>query len=132
MALLKKAFAPSETKSASFDIIPAGWYEAEITGSELKTTKAGDGTYIAVKFKIIEESHEGRLVWTNLNMENKSETAVRIGHSDLKSICEAVGFEGELEDTEDLHNIPLMVKLVVKPASAQWPEKNEVKGYSEV
>ncbi|MCP4100322.1 MAG: DUF669 domain-containing protein, partial [Lentisphaerae bacterium] len=109
--------------------IPAGWQEAEITKSELKSTKAKDGKYIALTFKVLEGEFEKRLVYTNLNIVNKNETAVAIAQSDLKAICEAVGFEGELEDTEDLHNIPLAIKLSVKPETAQWPAKNEIKGF---
>ena len=129
MALLPNVFIPEEAESSSFEPIPAGWQEAEITKSELKSTKAKDGKYIALTFKVLEGEFEKRLVYTNLNIVNKNDTAVKIAQSDLKAICEAVGFEGELEDTEDLHNIPLAIKLSVKPETAQWPAKNEIKGF---
>lgn len=128
--MLPKVFVPEDVKSTGFEAIPAGWYEAELEKSTLKSTKAKDGKYLEFAFKVTEEGDaEGRKIWTNLNIVNKNETAVAIAQSDLKAICESVGFEGELEDTEDLHNIPLMIKVSVKPETAQWPEKNEIKGY---
>ena len=68
-------------------------------------------------------------MFTNLNIVNSNETAVKIAHSDLKAICEAVGHKGELEDTVDLHNIQLMIKVSYKPETPDWPAKNEIKGY---
>lgn len=129
MALLPNVFIPEEAKSSGFNPIPAGWYEAEITKSELKTTKDKQGKYIAITFKVLDGEHTDRLIFTNLNIVNKSDIAVRIAQGDLKAICEGVGFEGELEDTEDLHNIPLAIKVSEKPETAQWPAKNEIKGY---
>ena len=68
-------------------------------------------------------------MYANLNIVNKNETAVRMARSDLKKICAAVGHENELEDTVDLHNIDLQVKLSVKEATSEWPAKNEIKDY---
>lgn len=133
MALLPNVFVPEEAEDMKFTVLKGGWYPAEITGSNIKATRDKEGKYIEFKFKIIEDANdeksEGRLVFTNLNIVNKNETAVKIAHSDLKAICEAVGHEGELEDTVDLHNIPLQIKLSVKPETPDWPAKNEIKGY---
>lgn len=129
MALLPSVFIPEETDENPFAPLPADWYLAEITKSELKTTKDKSGKYIALSLKILEGDHEGRIVYSNLNIVNKSDIAVKIAKADLKAICSSVGFEGELEDTEDLHNIPMAIKLSVKPETSQWPAKNEIKGY---
>jgi hypothetical protein len=124
---------PEETEDMEFKPLKAGWYPAELVKSELKTTKDKKGKYLSFQFKVTEdandESSEGRFVFTNLNIVNTNETAVKIAHSDLKAICEAVGHEGELEDTADLHNIPLMIKVSYKPETPDWPAKNEIKGY---
>lgn len=132
MALLPNVFVPEEAKSSGFEPIPedkCGWLEAELVKSKLETTKAKDGKYLAFGFKITDGEFEGKFIWTNLNIVNKNETAVAIAQGDLKSICEAVGHEGDLEDTEDLHNIPLAIKVSYKEETAQWPAKNEIKGY---
>ena len=133
MALLPSVFVPEETEDMEFKPLKAGWYPAELVKSELKTTKDKKGKYLSFQFKVTEdandESSEGCFVFTNLNIVNANETAVKIAHSDLKAICEAVGHEGELEDTVDLHNIPLMIKVSYKPETPDWPAKNEIKGY---
>lgn len=133
MALLPSVFVPEETEDMEFKPLKAGWYPAELVKSELKTTKDKKGKYLSFQFKVTEdandESSEGRFVFTNLNIVNSNETAVKIAHSDLKAICEAVGHEGELEDTVDLHNIQLMIKVSYKPETPDWPAKNEIKGY---
>lgn len=133
MALLPNVFVPEEAEDMKFTVLKGGWYPAELVKSTLKDTRDKAGKYLEFQFKIIEDANdeksEGRFVFTNLNIVNKNETAVKIAHSDLKAICEAVGFEGELEDTTDLHNIPLQIKLTVKPETPDWPAKNEIKGY---
>lgn len=132
MALLPDVFVPEEAEDSPFAPIPADWYEAEIVKSELKTTSDKTGKYLALTFKVTDGEHEGRMLFTNLNLVNKSEVAVRIARSDLKAICAAVGHEDELEDSEDLHNSPLMIKVSIKPETAQWPAKNEIKSYKSV
>ena len=129
MALLPDVFTPENESANPFEPIPADWYLAEIIKSEIKTTNDKTGKYIALTFKITEGEHEGRMLYSNLNIVNKSDVAVKIARADLKSICDSVGFTGELEDTIDLHNLPLMIKVTVKPETPQWPAKNEVKAY---
>lgn len=131
MALLPNVFIPDDAEENPFAPLPAGWYEAEIIKSELKTTKDGNGKYIALSFKILEGENEGRLVYTNLNIVNKSDVAVKIARADLKAICSAIGHEGELEDTEDLHNTPMAIKLSLKQETANWPAKNEIKSFKD-
>lgn len=128
MAQLPNVFKPSETEDATFKAIPLGWYRAKIVKSEVKQTKAKDGRYIAFTFKIIGGKYNKRLVFTNLNIVNKNETAVRIAESDLKKICEACGVE-EMEDTQEVHDIEMGIKLSIKAATAQFPEGNEIKDY---
>ena len=129
MALLPGVFVPEEAEDNPFAPIPAAWYLAEITKSEMKNTNDKTGKYLAITYKVIEGEHEGRLVYTNLNLVNKSETAVKIARSDLKAICAACGHDGELEDSEDLHGIPHAIKVSIKPETSQWPAKNEIKGF---
>ena len=66
MAFLEETFDIAEmpvTEQRSFDPVPAGWYTAAIAGAELKTTKAGTGNYIAVRFDITGPEHQGRVVF---------------------------------------------------------------------
>lgn len=129
MALLPDVFVPEEAEDVSFAPLPDGWYIAEITKSEVKSTKDKKGKYLMLCFKIIDGEYAGRMIFTNLNIVNDNETAVKIARSDLKAICNAAGIQGELEDSVDVHNIPMAIKVKLKPETPQWPAKNEIKGY---
>ena len=130
MAMLPSVFNTSDYEASSgFEPIPAGIYLAEIIKTELKDTKDKTGKYLSVQFKIMEGEQTKRLIFCNLNLVNKNQQAVDIAQSELKSICLAVGFEGELEDSVDLHNIPLGIKVAIKPADSKWPASNTIKRY---
>lgn len=132
MALLPNVFQPEEHESDPFAPVPGDWYEAELRKSTMTDTKDKKGKFLACKFVIVEGDFKDRILWTNLNLINKSEVAVRIANADLKGMCDAVGFEGELEDTEDLHDQPMMIKVTIKPETSQWPAKNEIKAYKSI
>lgn len=129
MALLPDVFKPDEADDDPFAPIEAGWYEAQITKSELKDTNDKTGKYLSLCFKVLEGEHQNRMIFTNLNIVNKSDVAVKIARSDLKKICTACDITDELEDSADLHNIPMGIKVSIKEATAQWPAKNEIKDY---
>jgi len=130
MAMLPSVFNTDDHKEAAgFEPIPAGDYLAEIIKSEVKDTKDGTGKYISLHFKIVDGEYAKRLVFANLNIVNKNQQAVEIAQGELKSICVAVGFDGELEDTADLHSVPLGIKVAIQEATAKWPAKNVIKKY---
>jgi len=129
MAELPSVFKPSEEHSMS---LPAAWYPAKIVKSEMKSTRDGNGKYLSLGFKITQGPRGGALVWTNLNLVNKSDTAVRIAESDLAKICTACSMEDDVTDTEVLHGIEIAIKVTIKPASSQYPEGNEIKDYKNV
>jgi hypothetical protein len=132
MALLPDVFKPDEADDDPFAPIDAGWYEAEIIKSEMKVTNDKKGKYLSLCFKVTEGEHKGRMFFTNLNIVNNSETAVKIARSDLKKICTACGIDDELADSKDIHNIPMGIKLSVKEETSHWPAKNEIKNYCHV
>ena len=49
--------------SVPFEAVPSDKYTAEITHSELKPTKAGDGSYLEIEYTIIEGEYKGRKVF---------------------------------------------------------------------
>ena len=74
MALLNETFDADKLpqNQSLFDPLPKGWYSATIAGAELKTTKNGSGQYIAVRYDIIGPTHQGRVVFGNLNISIKT------------------------------------------------------------
>jgi len=120
--------APQE----AFQPLPAGWYPAQITGSEVKATKDGHGSYLALELTILGGQYNNRKVFDRLNLHNANETAVEIARKTLSAICHAVNVM-QVQDSQELHGKPLEVKLNVKPERTEngntYDPTNEVKGY---
>jgi len=109
----------------NFEPLPEGWYNAAITGAEIKATKAGDGKYIALKYNITGPSHQGRVVFGNLNIKNASTKAEEIGRQQLGDIMRAIGL-AKVSDTDQLIGGNLSIKLSMKTGEYAG---NEVKAF---
>lgn len=127
MALLQFDSSKIEINN-SFELIPAGDYVAVITDSEWKETKNKDGQYLSLKIEIIEGANKGRVLFDNLNLDNKNEKAVQIAQQTLASICLATN-KVNVNDSSELHDIPLIIKVGVQPAQGGYDESNRIKGY---
>jgi hypothetical protein len=68
------------------------------------------------------------MFFTLMNLVNPNPLAVEIAQKELASICEAAEID-ELEDSVDLHEVPIGVRLKVRPGDANWPPKNEAAAY---
>ena len=109
----------------NFEPLPEGWYNSTITGAEIKSTKAGDGKFIAVKYTITGPSHQGRVVFGNLNIKNASTKAEEIGRQQLGEIMRAIGL-AKVADTDQLIGGNLGIKLSLKTGEYAG---NEVKAF---
>jgi hypothetical protein len=68
MAFLGQTFnADDLPQGNTYEPLPAGWYTATIADAELKTTKDGSGQYIKVRYDITGPTHQGRVVFGNIN-----------------------------------------------------------------
>jgi len=92
------------------DLLPDDDYVAVIDQSEEKRTKSGMGSYLELRFEVIEGPFSSRKLWTRLNLKNPSDKAVEIAEAELGAICKAVGVETP-NVSEDLHDRPLMIKV---------------------
>ena len=129
MANLNGFNAHEVEPSTSFDPLPAGKYLAVITASEMKPTKAGDGSYLELTFTVLEGPYKNRTLWARLNLDNPNATAVKIARGELSAICRAVGVM-QPRDSVDLHNLPLVVTVKLKKRDDTGELTNEVKGYA--
>jgi hypothetical protein len=127
MAFLDEEFSVDTLPvgTSNFEPLPEGWYNATITGAEVKDTKAGDGKYIACKYTITGPTHQGRVVFGNLNIKNASTKAEEIGRQQLGEIMRAIGL-GKVSDTDQLIGGNLGIKLSVKTGDYAG---NEIKAY---
>ena len=111
-----------------FDPIPAGWYTAIISASEMKPTRDGYGEYLSLSFQIIEGEYQNRLIFARLNLKNQNETAVTIARQDLAAICRATGIM-QPQSSQEFHDKPMMVKVKVRPAKDGYEASNDICGY---
>jgi hypothetical protein len=105
--------------------LPAGEYLAAIARSDVSDTRKGDGRKVELEFEVLDGPRKGRRFWTTLNLWNPSPATVEMAQRELNSICRAAG-RLRVADTDELHGIPMLVKLGFQKDNA---ERNEPKGY---
>ena len=114
---------------AAMEAIPAGKYLAMVTSSQMKPNKANTGQFLELVFTILEGEYKNRQLWTRLNLSNPNEVAMKIAQADLSALCRAVGVMTP-NDSAELHNKPMSIKVAVRPAKGEYSESNEIKSYS--
>lgn len=113
--------------SSQYDAIPAGDYEAIVTGSAMKSTRDGSGQYLELTVEIQSGQFQGRRLWGRLNLQNRNQKAVEIAQKQLAQLCHAINVL-QPQTPEHLHNRPFVVKVAAK----NDPERgmvNEIRGY---
>ncbi|MFZ9563395.1 MAG: DUF669 domain-containing protein [Burkholderiales bacterium] len=111
----------------SYEPVPPGWYDAIITSADVTDTKAGTGKYIKIRYDITSPSHQGRVVFGNLNIRNPNAKAESIGRAQLNELMQAVNIT-RLANTDQLVGMPVFIKLAVKE-DPNYGASNEVKGF---
>ena len=133
MAFLTESFDINELpvgNTGNFEPLPAGWYTCTISQAELKATKANNGQYIKLRYDITGPSHQGRVVFGNLNIKNANPKAEEIGRQQLGEIMRAIGL-AKVTDTDQLIGGQIAIKLEIKQ-DQQYGASNEVKGFKSV
>lgn len=123
------------------DPIPSGWYNAKVVETAQEPTRAGDGHFLKVTTEIIDGPFAGRKLFDQLNLWNSNPTAVEIAYKTLGAIQHATGVLN-MQHTDQLLNIPLKVKVKLKPARQEtnpdgtpgksYDASNDVKGYDHI
>ncbi len=132
MAFLGQTYTVGEVEqnSGDFEPIPAGWYSVAVTDADLRDTKAGTGNYISVRFDVTGPTHEGRVVFTNLNLKNPNPKAEEIGRQQLDALQRAIGLTA-VQDTDQLIGGNCQIKVTIRK-SEEWGDSNEVKAYKAI
>lgn len=137
MAFLGQTFDANELpqgNGGNFEPLPEGNYNASITQAELKNTNDGGGQYIKLRLDITGPSHQGRVIFSNLNIKNASAKAEEIGRQQLGDIMRAIGL-AKVTDTDQLIGGNLNIKLSIRAARTDektgktYDASNEVKAY---
>lgn len=128
MAILNLNLANVKPDEGRVGPVPSDWYKAVADQSEIKPTKNGDGAYLSVRFTIIEGPFQGRKVFTNFNLKNPNPQAVEIGYAQLSAFAHAVNVLN-VGDSQELHNLPLKIKVKVREARDGYEAQNEITAY---
>jgi len=116
--------------TGDFSPLPDGWYTATVAGAELKQTKAGTGSYISVRYDITGPTHQGRVVFGNLNISNPNPKAEEIGRQQLGDLMRAIGLD-TVQDTDQLIGGQCQIKLTIRK-SEEYGDSNEVRSWKAV
>lgn len=131
MAELGEFNAEEHKPLDSFDPIPPDKYVAMIVESDIADTKSAGGKRLAITWQIVDGEYEGRKVFDNVNLQNASTQAVEIGQRQLATICRAVG-KLKVKDSAELHDIPCIIDVRIKPAKGDYAAGNEIRGYAPI
>lgn len=128
MADLDFEFDPNSVEPGmDFTPIPAGDYVAQITESDVAPPKSGNGLMLNLTWEIVEGEFDKRKIWQRINYKHTSAQAQLIGQQQLKAICDAIGLQGHLTDSEMLHFQPCRVRISIDHKNKDYDPKNEVK-----
>jgi hypothetical protein len=138
MAGLKLNFA--NVAETSFATIVAGEYTAILTGAELKPVKSPgpdapkDAQMVNWEFTIQatgNETHDkfaSRKVWTNTTLYGGGLGRLK---NLLKSLGEVVDADYDL-NPQKLVGTPVKIKVRVRPAQGEYPERNDISGWESI
>lgn len=113
----------------SFDLIPPGWYAAQMVSSEQKQTRNGAGEYINLEFDLLDPPFVNRKVWHMLNLWHSNADTVRIANQQRLELLTALG-KPNAQTTEELYGIPVMLKLGIREdKSGQYEPQNNIRGF---
>lgn len=128
MADIGGPFNAHEVEPNDFSPLPEGSYTCVIEASENKATKDGSGSYLELTLQVIDGDYKGRKLFDRLNLNNPNQKAVQIARGTLSAICRATGVMTP-NDSVELHDIPLVVKVACRKREDNGEISNEVKGY---
>lgn len=132
MSLFDREFVADELpEGGSYEVVPPAWYDACISEAEVSPNKSNTGEILKIKFTILGPTHEGRVVFTNLNIRNQSQKAEEIALQDLRAIMESIGLS-RVKDSDQLIGGNCQIKVVKKAAEGEYQERNEVRGYKSI
>lgn len=115
--------------SEPVNTIPEGEYLVHVVSSELKENSKGTGSLINFKFEVIEGEHKGFALWDYMNIIHTNPRAQAMGQKKLMNLQDACGFEEGVEDTVELHGIPVVGNVITKPADGKYPESSSIKTF---
>ena len=117
--------------------VPPGEYMLQVDANELLTTKDGTGMMLKCTLVIVSGEFEGRKLFPQFNVRNKSAQAQTIGIGELKALANACGVDWEVAraDTDALlykpfrANIGFEKEQINPSTNLPYPPRNRVLKY---
>lgn len=104
-----------------FDLLNAGWYEAEVIDSEIK--EGAKGPYILWTFQIQGKPNR---VWEIMSLGSE------VSLQRLKSMAQCCGHKNPnfIADTDELHGLACRVRLKIeKDKTGEYEDKNRISSF---
>lgn len=106
--------------------LPVGRHPVIIESSEIKENSKKDGGYLQFDLKVIDGPLTGAKGAYRLNLYHSNPQTVEIAYKQLSAICHVCQV-WQLEDSQQLHNIPFIVEV-----GMQKTDEAKAKGYTQV
>lgn len=121
---LKDDFAP----------IPDGTYDVEVIDTEVKSKAETGAVFISTALRVIDGEYEGRRIFTNITVQSSNPKALNMGRKLLGTLCNAIGMPVgfELQNTNDLHNVPVKAVIYTQEANNGYPARNGVRSFKKI
>lgn len=121
-----------EKRESNYELLPAGWYTAQIIDSDVVLLKTGNGKGLKLTFEVLQEGYRNRKLWARLNVEHSHPKSQEIGLQQLQEICNAVGLT-RITDTVALHNKPMQIRVKIrKDETGQYEDQNDIIAFKPV
>lgn len=132
MARLNFNTSSVEKRENSYELLPAGWYIAQVSESDIVPLNSGNGQALKMTFDILSEQGRGRKVWARLNIQHTNPKAETIAQQQLRELCDSIGIV-QMQDTVELHNKPVQIRVKIrKSEDPQYEDSNEISGFKSV
>lgn len=122
----------------SWAVLPDGWYRMMASEAIVKSNKSGTGDVLWLKLShLAPDIHSYERVFLNVR-HSTSAQAQEIGQGQLKALARAINHPNpnRIDDTSELLNQPLMVKLGSESENGKYSDRNgmvqTVTGYRSV
>lgn len=112
------------------ETVPAGWYIVSADESMIRPTKDGANAYTQFRFSILDGQYKGRKLFARFNLQHANPQTSEIAQRGLSALCHAVNVL-QLQDTAQIHDIPLKVRVTVKKDEGYEPS-NEIRSYKNI
>ena len=129
MAILDFDINSVERRESNYELLPAGWYAAQIVESEIVTLASGNGQALKLTFEVLAQGYRNRKLWARLNIKHNSPRAEGIAKQQLRELCESIGL-ASLPDSTMLHYKPVQIRVKIrKDDTGKYEDQNEITGY---